>query len=249
MSEFEGKVALVTGAGSGIGADAAQLLSSRGARVVVADIDLAKASATVDSITAAGGEAVALAEDTSKIDEAQNAVDFAVSTFGRLDIAINNAGIAGEHASIVDGDPEIWRRVIDVNLLGVYYALRAQLAYMIPRGSGSIVNLASIVAANGQADTSGYVASKHGVIGLTKTAALEVGNRGVRVNAVGPGFVRTPMLNHVDEAAWAGITSLHPIGRVATPREVSELIAFLASDRASFITGSYHLVDGGYSAQ
>lgn len=249
MKDFEGQVALVTGGGSGIGAATAMHLAQRGAGVVVSDIRLEAAEDVVASIVAAGGDARAFRQDVSVLEEAEAAVRFALETFGGLDVAVNNAGITGEFGPITESDPAIWRQVIEVNLIGVYYALRSQLRHMIPQGSGSIVVTGSITSVNGQAYTAAYNSSKHALAGLTKTAALEAGDSGVRVNAVAPGYVRTPLLDHLEDAAWAEIAGLHPIGRVAQPEEIAEVIAFLASSRASFVTGAVVLADGGFSAR
>lgn len=249
MDGYDGRVALISGAGSGIGRASALLLAARGARVAVTDVDLARAESVAGEIEAAGGSAIALRIDVAQLPDADRAVAETVGHFGRLDWAVNNAAITGEHAPIVDTDPEIWRSVIDVNLVGVYAALRAQLRHLTAQGSGAIVNTGSITSVNGQAFTSAYNSSKHAVAGLTKTAALEAAAAGVRVNAVAPGYVRTPLLAGFTEELWASVAALHPLGRVATPEEIAAPIAFLLSDEASFITGAILLADGGFSAQ
>ena len=249
MKKDAGRVAFISGAGSGIGRATALLLAERGASVVVSDIDLGRAEGVAAEIDAAGGSAIALRIDVSGSDDAERAVATAVQHFGRLDWAVNNAAITGEHAPIIDTDPAIWRSVIEVNLIGVYAALRAQLRHLTAQGSGAIVNTGSITSVNGQAFTSAYNSSKHAVAGLTKTAALEAAASGVRVNAVAPGYVRTPLLAGFTEELWATVAALHPLGRVATPDEIAAPIAFLLSDEASFITGAILLADGGFSAQ
>ena len=247
MRDFEGRVALVTGAGSGIGAATVVELAGRGASVVVADIDGARAKRVATSI---GDAAAPFEHDIADAAQAQAAVAFAVERFGRLDHAVNNAAITGEYAMIVDTDPELWAQVIATNVVGTYLNLRAQLAYLVQQASGSVVNTGSITSVNGQAGTSAYNASKHALAGLTKTAALEAAEAGVRVNAVAPGYVRTPLLDDVfTEEDWARAAEQHPLGRVATPEEVAGFIAYLLSDRAAFITGSIQLIDGGFSAR
>ena len=247
MSDFIGRVALVTGAGSGIGAATAAELASRGASVVVADIDLARAERVAAAI---GDTAVPYEHDIADAAQAQAAVAFAVERFGRLDHAVNNAAVTGEYAMIVDTDPELWARVIETNVTGTYRNLRAQLTHLLRQRSGSIVNTGSITSVNGQAGTSAYNASKHALAGLTKTAALEAAETGVRVNAVAPGYVRTPLLDDVfTEEDWAGAAAQHPLGRVAMPDEIAGFIVYLLSDRAAFITGSIQLIDGGFSAR
>ena len=249
MKKDAGRVAFISGAGSGIGRATALLLAERGASVVVSDIDLGRAEGVAAEIDAAGGSAIALRIDVSGSDDAERAVATAVQHFGRLDWAVNNAAITGEHAPIIDTDPAIRPAVIEVNLIGVYAALRAQLRHLTAQGSGAIVNTGSITSVNGQAFTSAYNSSKHAVAGLTKTAALEAAASGVRVNAVAPGYVRTPLLAGFTEELWATVAALHPLGRVATPEEIAAPIAFLLSDEASFITGAILLADGGFSAQ
>lgn len=249
LLEREGRVALISGAGSGIGRATALLLASRGAAVAVTDIDLDRAEQVAGEIEALGGRAMALRIDVAELEDAERAVAATIDHFGRLDWAVNNAAITGEHAPITETDPEIWSSVIRVNLVGVYAALRAQLRHMTVQGSGSIVNTGSITSVNGQAFTSAYNSSKHAVAGLTKTAALEAAGSGVRVNAVAPGYVRTPLLAGFTEELWATVAALHPIGRVAAPEEIAAPIAFLLSDEASFITGAVLLADGGFSAQ
>ena len=249
MSSFAGKVALVTGGASGIGAAVARSLAEKGASVVVTDINAEGAQAIADEITAAGGVAAAMRQDTAVESDSKAAVEFAVQTYGQLDLAVNNAGIGGGIAPIAQSNPDDWRRTIDINLNGVYYGLRHQLEHMTARGTGSVVNVSSILGTNGQANSAAYVSAKHAVVGLTKTAALEVSPHGIRVNAVGPGYINTPLLEGAPQELLDGLVALHPIGRLGVAEEVATLIVFLLSDDAAFITGSYHLVDGGYSAR
>ncbi|MFN7010335.1 MAG: SDR family NAD(P)-dependent oxidoreductase [Allorhizobium sp.] len=248
--DFAGKTVIVTGAGSGIGKACAVELSERGASTVVADLNKEHADAVVEQILADGGKAAAFALDVGDAAAVKAMVDFAVKTFGGLHGAVNNAGIGGPLKPIGDYEIDEWRMVLDVNLNGVFYCMKYELAAMLESGGGSIVNMSSILGTNGFAAASAYVASKHALVGMTKTAAIEYSAKGIRVNAVAPGFIRTPMVEEgLGEEALAGIAALHPIGRLGTPQEVAALTLFLLSDRASFITGSYHLVDGAYAAQ
>ncbi len=187
--------------------------------------------------------------DASKPEDHEALVAAAISSFGKLDVACNNAGIAGEQGAVAELDVDAWRRVIELDLSGVFYAMRAQLPRMLEAGRGAIVNLSSILGQVGTKRASAYVAAKHGVVGLTRAAALEVAPRGIRVNAVGPGYVDTPLLDALPPGSRERLAALHPIGRIARPEEVAELVVWLSSDRASFVTGSYHPVDGGYLAR
>lgn len=247
---FKGKVALVTGGASGIGAAVARQLAAGGAKVVVADRDLHGAEAVANGITAAGGTAVARQVNVADPIEVEAMVAFAVKTYGALHLAVNNAGVAGASGPTVDYPLNAWREVMSVDLDGVFFGLKYEIPAIIAAGGGAIVNMASIAGILGFAQSPAYVAAKHGVVGLTKTAALENAAHGVRINSVGPGVIETPMVTeHVDHQMVAAITALHPIGRMGKPDEVAALTCFLLSDGAAFITGSYHLVDGGYSAQ
>jgi NAD(P)-dependent dehydrogenase (short-subunit alcohol dehydrogenase family) len=246
---FENKVAMVTGGGSGIGAAMARRFAEEGATVVVADLDEKAASQVASAIEKDGGTAVAVRQDVGDPASVEKSVEFALSKFGRLDAAVNNAGITGDLAPTADYSLEGWDKVIAVNLSGVFYGMKYQIPAMLRSGGGSIVNIASILGSVGARDYAGYNAAKHGVVGLTKTAALEYSKDGVRVNAIGPGYIETPLLEALDREVYDGLVDLHPIGRLGKPEEVAELALFLASDKASFVTGSYHLVDGGYTAQ
>lgn len=245
-TDFAGKVALVTGAGSGIGEACAVLLAQRGAQVLVADLDLDGATRVADAI---GKGAEPHRVDVSDPQACEAMVAAAVSSFGRLDVAVNNAGIGGPQQPTAEYPLDGWAAVIGINLSGVFYSMRAEIAAMLTSGGGSIVNMASILGSVGFAQSVAYVAAKHGVVGMTKTAALEYAQRGIRVNSVGPGFIQTPLIAAASQEILAGIEQLHPIGRLGRSEEVAELVAFLASDRASNTTGAYFLSDGGYTAQ
>ncbi|GAA5226053.1 SDR family NAD(P)-dependent oxidoreductase [Paeniglutamicibacter antarcticus] len=250
MGNFEGKTALVTGGGSGLGEAISKDLAKNGVNIVVVDIDLDSAKRVTNEITAAGGSAVSFEANTAIAEDSKKAVDFAVSTYGALNYAVNNAGIGGASAPVGELDVEDWDRVIDINLNGVLYGMRHQIPAILASGAseGAIVNMASIhgtVAAPGNA---AYTATKHAVVGLTKNAAAEYGSQGLRINAVGPGYIETPLLAAAPKEVLDGLEAKHPLGRLGQPDEVANLTTFLLSDKASFMTGSYVLIDGGYTA-
>jgi NAD(P)-dependent dehydrogenase (short-subunit alcohol dehydrogenase family) len=253
---FEGRGALVTGGASGIGAAVAELLAARGAGVVVADLDGSAGAATVARITADGGRATFVRTDVTQPDDVAAMVAAAVDAYGRLDVAVNNAGTPGTYAPLADQDLAGWERTLAVNLTSVFLCLKAEVAAMLAPGpdgdgaGGSIVNTASAAGLMGFANLPAYVASKHGVVGLTKSVALEQARRGIRVNVVCPGNVRTPMLEGFagDEASLLGMGKLTPIGRLGTPAEIAEAIVWLCSDAASYVTGHAFAVDGGVLA-
>ncbi len=244
--DFDGRIALVTGAGSGIGEAVVRQLVAGGAKVLAADIhgDAAKALAMT-----LGEQVLPLEVDVSDPDAVRRMVETCVERFGGLHLAVNNAGIGGASEPTADYPLDEWHRVLGVNLHGVFYSMKYAIPAILAAGGGAIVNMASILGTNGWAGSAAYVAAKHALVGMTKSAALEYSARGLRVNAVGPGFIDTPLLENLDREVYAGLVALHPAGRLGRAEEVAELTCFLLSQRASFITGSYHLVDGGYAAR
>jgi NAD(P)-dependent dehydrogenase (short-subunit alcohol dehydrogenase family) len=205
----------------------------------------------VAQIKQQGGEAMFIKADVSQPEDCEQLVRRTVDVFGRLDIAFNNAGIGGEANPIADMSIEGWNKTIAVNLTSVFYCMKYQLQQMAKAGTGAIVNNSSILGAVGFANSAGYVAAKHGLLGLTKNAALEYSARGIRINAVGPGFINTPLLSDagMDDTMKNALAQLHPIGRLGESHEVAELVIWLSSSKASFITGTYYAVDGGYLAR
>jgi NAD(P)-dependent dehydrogenase (short-subunit alcohol dehydrogenase family) len=252
-ADFKDKTVIITGGGTGIGKATALAFARAGANVVIACVRPQVGEEAVDEIKRSGGEAAFVQCDVARPEQVEEMVDAAVRLYGGLDLAFNNAGIEGQTAATADYPIEMWRKVIDVNLIGVWLCMKYEIEAMLRSGHGSIVNNSSILGTVGFANASAYVASKHGILGLTKTAAIEYAAQNIRVNAVCPGFIETPMLDR------AGITSnlqmreaianLHPVHRLGKPEEVAAAVLWLCSDAASFVTGHAMLVDGGYSAQ
>jgi len=245
---FDGKAVLVTGGASGLGEAAVGLLAARGARVVVADLDPDRGAAVVEAVRADGGEAVFRSTDVTREADVAAAVATALDTFGRLDAAINNAGTTGPSNLTVDYSLEDWNRVLALNLTGVFLGLKHEIPAIVAQGGGAIVNTSSGAGLVGFAGLPAYVASKHGVIGLTRAAALEYVKAGVRINAVCPGSTRTPMLEGFmggDPALERAMANAAPIGRLARPVEIAQAMVWLLSDAASFVVGHAFAVDGG----
>ncbi|NDJ54503.1 MAG: SDR family oxidoreductase [Chloroflexi bacterium] len=251
MADFDGKVALVTGSGSGIGRSIAELFAEQGAKVVVSDVDDEGGEETVKRIKDAGGDAIYVQCDVSDPAAVEALVKKTTEQYGRLDAAVNNAGIGGDQMPPHDMTVENWQRVISINLSGPFYGIKYQVPAMLENDGGAIVNIASILGQVGFPGASAYVSAKHGLVGLTKNAALEYAAQGVRVNSVGPAFIRTPLISALedDPDSYNMLVSLHPIGRLGEPREVAEMVVWLCSDKASFVTGAYYPVDGGYLAR
>ena len=250
MKSLENKVAIVTGASSGIGEAIAIKLAEEGAKVIVSDINEEGGKKVVEQITSNGGEAFFIKADTSSPEENEKLVTETVKHFGKLDIAVNNAGVGGPAQVTGEYPIDAWDKVIAINLSGVFYGLRYQIPAILANGGGSIVNMASVLGQVGTKLSPAYVAAKHGVVGLTKAAALEYAEQKIRINSVGPGYIKTPLLvKHLSDDQMEGLIAQHPIGRLGESSEIAELVAWLVSDKASFVTATYYAADGGLLAQ
>ena len=252
MGQLDGKVALITGAGSGIGRASALAFVREGAKVAVADIVVEGGEETVRMVKEAGGEAFFIKVDVANAAEVEAMVNAVVDTYGRIDCAYNNAGIEGRLASTDEYPEDVFDKVIDINLTGVWLCMKYELPHMLKQGSGAIVNTASGAGLIGVAGMSAYVASKHGVVGLTKTAALEYAKSGIRVNSVCPGLIQTPMVERItadQPQLGEALVAAEPVGRTGKPEEIAESVVWLSSDAASFVTGHAMSVDGGFVAQ
>lgn len=244
--ELTGKVAIVTGGSSGIGEALCRLYVQHGAKVIVSDIQDEAGQKLVDELNKSGDNAKYVHADVSKPEHCKNTVDEAVKTFGRLDIACNNAGIGDGETATGDKDLEAWKKVIDVNLNGVFYGMRYQIPEILKQKGGAIINMGSILSTVGFATASAYVAAKHGMLGLTRNAAIEYASQNIRINAIGPAFIRTPLLSGFDDDTLKMLEQAHPIGRLGESAEVAELALWLSTEKASFCHGGYYPVDGGY---
>ncbi|HMB55634.1 MAG TPA: SDR family oxidoreductase [Arenimonas sp.] len=244
---FAGKTVLITGAASGIGRGVAMAFAQEGANVVVADIAVAAGEETAKDILRAGGQAIFVRTDVAVAADVKAAVDAAVATYGALDCAFNNAGIEEEHQRLADSDEAMFDRMMAINVKGVWLCMKHEIAQMLKQGGGSIVNTASVAGLIGAPKHAIYAASKHAVVGLTKSAAAEYGKKGIRVNSVCPGVIRTPMLERAleREAGWEeSLVRMHPIGRLGEVDDVASAVLWLCSDASSFVTGHQLAVDG-----
>lgn len=252
MKRLDGKIALVTGGSSGIGRAAALAFAREGAKVVIADVLIEGSEETVQIIEKSGGQAIFFKTDVSKSDEVEALIKKTAETYGRLDCAFNNAGVGGGRAATAKCTEEEWDRVIEINLKGVWLCMKYEIQQMLKQAGGAIVNTASVAGLVGFQGTPAYVASKHGVVGLTKAAALEYATSVIRINAVCPGVIRTPMIDRIVAARpqmEEVYTAMHPVGRLGEPEEIAEAVVWLCSDAASFVTGHAMVVDGGLVAQ
>lgn len=249
--QLEGKVSLITGGGSGIGKASALAFAREGSKVVVADVNVEGGEQTVRLIQDTGGEATFVRADVSISSDVSDMVSHAVQTYNRLDCAFNNAGVSGGPGRVHEYSEENWSRVLNINLTGVWLCMKYEIIQMLNQGGGAIVNTASVMGLVGGSRSPAYGATKHGVVGLTKTAAVDYAREAIRVNAVCPGYIRTPMIEQgvlLDPGGEERVVSRHPMHRLGTPEEIAEAVVWLCSDAASFVTGHAMAVDGGYVA-
>ncbi|MDR0958888.1 MAG: SDR family oxidoreductase [Propionibacteriaceae bacterium] len=246
--EFKGKVAFITGAASGIGEETAIRLAADGAQVVLVDLNKKTAQALADRIIANGGEAAPFVADVADQVQVKAAVDFTVSTYGKLDLAFNNAGIGGPAGLLADIDIDSYRRTIDVNLNSVFYGMYYEIPEMLKAGGGAIVNTSSILGLVGTGTAVPYVAAKHALTGMTQAAAIGYAHQNIRINSIHPGYIDTPLLKNMDDNSRKALMDRHAQGRFGTDAEVAESVVFLLSDRSSFTSGTQFVVDGGYTA-
>lgn len=249
-ARYAGRSILVTGGGSGLGEAICHRLAAEGGLVAVIDVQAEAAHRVAADVRSRGGTALPLVADVTDFDALKTAVDAVVRSFGRLDVAVNNAGIGPPFTPTADHGLEIWNRVIAVNLTGVFHSMKAELPHMVAATGGAIINMASVTSYVGVAGVSHYVAAKHGVLGLTKCAALEYGKYGIRVTAVCPTFVKTPLTiaELKEDVQWQALDAMHALGHCAKPEDVAAMVAFLGSDGATMMTGCGYLVDGGFTA-
>ena len=249
--QLEGKVSLITGGGSGIGKASALAFAREGSKVVAADVNVEGGEQTVRLIQDTGGEATFVRADVSNSGDVSDMVSHAVQTYNRLDCAFNNAGISGGRGRIHEYTEDDWSRVLNINLTGVWLCMKYEIIQMLKQGGGAIVNTASVMGLVGGSRSPAYGATKHGVVGLTKTGAVDYAQEAIRINAVCPGYIRTPMIEQSilsDPVAEERVVSRHPMHRLGTPEEIAEAVVWLCSDAASFVTGHAMTVDGGYVA-
>ncbi|SHI30427.1 NAD(P)-dependent dehydrogenase, short-chain alcohol dehydrogenase family [Mesonia phycicola] len=248
MKQLKNKVALVTGAGSGIGKAVAVLYAKEGAKVIINDINEENGQLVVNQIKSQGGEAFFIEADVSKEEDIQNLINKTVEKYGQLDIACNNAGITGEQNLTGQYSVSSWEKVVAINLNGVFLNCKYQLEQMEKNGGGVIVNMASIHGMAAAPMSSAYTTTKHAVVGLTKNIGVEYAQKNIRCNAVGPGYIETPLLKMADTEMLEMLKAKHPMNRLGKAEEVAELVLFLSSEKSSFMTGGYYLIDGGYTA-